>query len=46
MGKEGGSVPGFALLTFQYNGVSVDRYFDDFGNRNVVASGSPSPESK
>jgi hypothetical protein len=43
LGKEGGSVPGFALNTNQNNGVNVNRYNDDNDN-NVAASGSPSPE--
>jgi len=44
LGKEGGSVPGFALNTNQNNGVNVNRYNDDNDNNNVAASGSPSPE--
>ena len=45
LGKEGGSVPGFALNTSDNNGVNVNRYDDDNDNDNVGASGSPlSPE--
>jgi hypothetical protein len=45
LGKEGGSVPGFALNTNDNNGVNVNRYDDDNDNDNVGASGSPlSPE--
>ena len=41
-----GSVPGFALLTCQFNGVRVGRYDDDRDDSAVAASGSPSPELK
>jgi hypothetical protein len=39
-----GSVPGFALGTFQSAGVGVFRYNDDDAVIFVAASGSPSPE--
>jgi hypothetical protein len=39
-----GSVPGFALFTNQHYGVFVSRYDDVDDDRNVAASGSPSPE--
>jgi hypothetical protein len=38
-----GSVPGFALITHQINGVNVIRYNGDHGYSYVAASGSPSP---
>jgi hypothetical protein len=41
-----GSVPGFALFTNQHCGVCVGRYNDGHDDRDVAASGSPSPESK
>ena len=41
-----GSVPGFALSTYQNFGVDVYRYVGAFDIGNVAASGSPSPELK
>ena len=41
-----GSVPGFALNTFQNDGVHVLRFNDDYADDHVAASGSPSPELK
>jgi hypothetical protein len=39
-----GSVPGFALRTFQECGVVVSRYVGVIFFNDVAASGSPSPE--
>jgi len=41
-----GSVPGFALFTFQNGGVYVAGCYGARGGHNVAASGSPSPELK
>ena len=47
MGKEGGSVPGFALNSFQGVGVGVyGSRGDGVDGYHVAASGSPSPELK
>jgi len=39
-----GSVPGFALFTFQPGGVRVDGFDGGHDDNDVAASGSPSPE--